>query len=245
MKDAFEMPGYRRRIVIEPAPGAVLSMLEDDIHAMAVILRHDGHVVQQIEPFGLRMPWTTCPGAEAKLAETFSGASLEEVTARRDKKQNCTHLHDLAVLAAGHAHDRVPIRYDIAATDPVDGKRTLQISRDGMAVHCWEEVDGVLSAPAQIAGETLLSLRSWIGSLDAFAQEAARLLQWGSLVAHGRTLPYAAQSDATKMPANCYTFQPEHAAKADRVGDQYDFSRGTRVPLEAFADSMRAKLASI
>ena len=81
-------------------------MLEDDIHCLAVTLRHDGVRVTAIEPLFERAPWTTCPGAVARLTETFSGKSLAEVNARADKKQNCTHLHDMAVLAAVHAADR-------------------------------------------------------------------------------------------------------------------------------------------
>jgi hypothetical protein len=217
-------------------------MLEDDIHCLAVILRHDGERVLAVEPVTERMPWDTCPGAAAKLIETFEGEWLRDVTARRDKKQNCTHLHDMAVLAAAHAHDRDGLTYDIFASDPVDGVRVLEIRRDSESLHRWVERDGTLSEPGELAGKALFALRDWINTLEGAEQEAARVLQWGSLVAHGRTMSMAEQSHAADMPPNCYTFQPERAARAQRIGERFDFSDGSRVPLSRFGDRMLAQL---
>ena len=169
-------------------------MVEDDIHCMAVTLRHDGERVLKVEPVTERMPWNTCPGAAAKLVETFEGLRLEEVTARRDKKQNCTHLHDMAVLAAAHAHDSAGFSYDIYATDPVDGTRILEICRDGQSLHRWTEQGGILTDPPELSGMTLLGLRDWIATQEGARQEAARVLQWalsGGTWAHdaaGRTI---------------------------------------------------------
>jgi hypothetical protein len=221
-------PGYRRRLRVEPSSCVAVAMLEDDMHCMAVTLQHAEGVVTAIEARTIRAPWDTCPGARAKLTETFLGARLDEVTARREKKQNCTHLHDLAVLAAAHAGDATPITWDIRASDPVDGERVLTIFRDGSEVHRWTEQDGRLISPLELASLTLLQLREWIASLDGEVQEAARLLQWGGLVAHGRTIPLEQQSVASALPANCYTFQPERAVHAKRIGRILDFSDGTR-----------------
>ena len=119
--DAAALPGFRRAMRVEPGPDAVLAMLEDDLHCMAVRLRHDGTVVRTVDAYGDRMPWSPCPGAEAKLAQTFAGLPLAEVTARRDKQQNCTHLHDLAVMAAAHAGDTAPVEYRVEVSDPREG----------------------------------------------------------------------------------------------------------------------------
>jgi hypothetical protein len=235
-------PGYRRRIRIEPAQGAVLAMLEDDLHCMAVILRHDGETVLAVEPVTERMPWDTCPGAGAKLVETFAGQPLSEVTARREKRANCTHLHDLAVLAAAHAHDERGLIYEISASDPIEGRRILELRRDGELRLRWIEQDGVLVEPASAAGQALLALRDWIGALPALEQEPARVLQWASLVAHGRTMPMEEQSRAADLPPNCYTFQPERAPVAKRVGRRIDFSEGPVTPLAGFGDRMIARL---
>ena len=235
-------PSFHRRIVVEARAGAVAAMLEDDIHCLAVILRHDGARVTAIEPLYDRLPWTTCPGAQAKLVETFSGEALAEVTARRDKKQNCTHFHDMAVLAAAHAADRGRTVFDIVATDPVAGERLLQIRRNGIMLHSWTEQAGVLRAPLDVAGKTLFSLRDWIGSLTGETQEAARLLQWAAIVAHGRTMPLESQSLASDLPPNCYTFQPERSGGAVRNGERRDFSDGSRQPLAGFGEQVLAGL---
>ncbi len=236
------LPGYRRRILIEPRQGAVAAMLEDDMHCLAVVLRHDGERVTAVEPDTARMPWNTCPGAAAKLVETFEGQPLSEVTARRDKKQNCTHLHDLAVLAAVHAHDGAPLEYRIRASDPVAGRRVLELDgSDGRQLR-WEEQDGLLTVPESAAGQHVMMLRDWIAALPEEEREAARLLQWASLVAHGRTMPLEEQSNAAALPPNCYTFQPERAIHADRVGERLDFNGGAREPLEELAPQVRSRL---
>ena len=236
------VPAFRRRIVVEAREGAALAMLEDDIHCIAVILRHDGRRVTLVEPHVDRLPWTTCPGAAAKLVETFDGQLLSDVTARRDKKQNCTHFHDLAVLAAAHAGEPGRLVFDIFVSDAAEGIRLLEIRRNGLVMHRWTERDGKLTAPAEIAGHRLHTLRDWIGSLSGQTQEAARLLQWASLVAHGRTMPLDRQSNAVELPPNCYTFQPERAVLAARIDTRRDFSDGSQVPLAGFGERVLASL---
>lgn len=217
-------PGYRRCILVVPKPGCVTALVEDDIHSMAVRLRHDGTTVVAVEPVIDRMPWNTCPGSAAVLVATFSGVALAEVTLRKNRKSNCTHFHDMAVLAAAHAGDAASTRFDIAVSDPVLGRRELELRRDCEPLLLWVEQDGVLVSPGDLAGRTLFTLRDWIATLPSAEAEAARLLQWGAIVAHGRTMPMEAQNDASRMPANCYTFQPERVATARRVGRIIDFS---------------------
>lgn len=243
MSRASDLPGYRRRIRIEAREGVALAMLEDDIHGLGVTLRHDGQTVLTVEPLIDRMPWTTCPGAAAKLVETFTGVPLCEVTARRAKKANCTHLHDLAVLAAAHARMRGGLVYDVIVSDPIKGERLLELRRDDTPLLEWTERDGTLVEPPAIAGQRLLTLRDCIAKLgDEATREAARVLQWAALVAHGRTMPLAAQSDAAALPANCYTFQPERARYAVRDGERRDFSDGSREPLATFGPGLLAGL---
>lgn len=228
-------PGYRRRIRVVPEPGQVLALLEDDIHAMAVRLRHDGSRILAVEPVMQRMPWNTCPGAAAVLVHTFLGVALSEVSVRKDRKANCTHLHDLAVIAAAHANDTDETCFDIAVSDPVDGERVLTLARNGRPEQRWVEQDGRIVSPGELTGTTLLTMRDAITALPLGQAEGARLLQWAGLVAHGRTLPLEDQSDATRMPANCYTFQPERARSARRVGDVIDFSQVRTVPGDGLA----------
>lgn len=228
----FERPGYRRCIRVTAVEGVVTAMLEDDLHCMIVRLRHADGVVVAVEPAMPRAPWTTCPGARARLTETFVGRPLHEVTARRDKRANCTHLHDLAVLAAAYADQPCVVQYDIGVSDPIDGERVLALRRSDGLEMTWRERDGAMTAPASMAGLSLLSLRDWIAAQPDRDQEPARLMQWAGLVAHGRTIPLDQQSNAAAMPPSCYTFQPEQAAQAVRVGEIVDFSRGARAPLD-------------
>ena len=199
---------------------------------MAVRLRHDGERVLAVEPIIDRMPWNTCPGAAAVLVDTFAGLPLSQVTLRRDRKLNCTHLHDLAVLAAAHVGDTRDTRYDIAVSDPIAGRRDLTLDRDGAAMLHWVEQDGALIVPDDVRGRTLFTLRDWIAALPPMQAEASRLLQWAGIVAHGRTIPMAEQSDPTRMPANCHTFQPERVPFARRIGAIVDFSSARKKPGE-------------
>lgn len=209
--------------------------MEDDYHCMTVVVEHDGERATAIQPGMRRAPWTTCPGAEHQLQDTFSGLPLADFESRRsEKKSNCTHLYDLAILAAGHAADRQETIYDILVSDPVDGNRRAELRKNGRAVMGWAESEFKMTAPAEIEGLTLYDLKSWIATLDPEQQEYARLLQWGNMLANGRTYPIELQSDATKLPPNCYTFQPQQAKTAKRVGEIKDFSRIEGEPLDGY-----------
>jgi len=224
-------PGFRRRLRVATGPDWVRSALEDDYHCMRVTVRHDGRLATAVHGEMLRAPWTTCPGAPAQLRETFEGVALSDFAARGDKTANCTHLHDLALLAAAHAFDAQPLVYDIYVADPVDGLRCAEIRRDGARVLGWSDRAMQLVEPAELAGTNLMGLRDWIATLAAPQREAARLLQWASIIANGRQIPLERQSDATRMPSNCYTFQSDRKAVARRVGRIHDFSRETVQPL--------------
>lgn len=228
------LPGFRRHLRVTPSPGQVIAALEDDYHCMAVILRHDGVCVTGIESVMERVPWTTCPGAPAVLAATFTGVALADVPARGEKKANCTHLHDLTVLAAAHAGEMDPILYEIVTCDPIDGLATAEIRRDGVALLQVAHRNHLMEAPAEIAGLSILKLRDWIDSLDGPHREAARLLQWGAILANGRLIPMERQSTASRVPPNCFTFQPANAAKAIRVGKVIDFTATPLTPLDHF-----------
>lgn len=227
-----ELPGFRRRFIVTPGSGWVRSELEDDLHCMSVTLRHEGGIVTSVEPAQDRRPWTTCSGAMAVLEQTFTNVALDAFATRGNKSANCTHLHDLAVLAAAHAKDSERLVYDILVSDPIDGKRRAELRRNGIAVLSWTDANNRIVAPAELAGMALTDMRAWIDSQGPVRQEEARLLRWGAMVAHGRTMPLEEQSDARRMPPNCYTFQPEQAVKAVRFGKIIDFSRGGPQPLE-------------
>lgn len=229
------LPGFRRRLCVIPAAGRVTAALEDDFHCMAVTLRHDGETVIQADAVMERAPWSSCPGARAVLKSTFEGVALAAAVKRGDKPSNCTHLYDLALLAAAHALDSEPLTYEILASDPVDGRVVAEIRRNGRAQLRMAHAGNVMSEPEDIKGESLFKLRDWIKTLKEPAREAARLLQLGAIIAQGRIVPKNRQSDARHMSLKCYTFQPENAASAQRLWDIEDFSRpGARTPLDHF-----------
>ncbi|WP_428310632.1 DUF2889 domain-containing protein [Hydrocarboniphaga sp.] len=226
------LPGFRRRFRVTPAPGQVRSEVEDDFHCMSVVLHHDGKTINTVDADLMRAPWSTCPGATLQLQQTFTGVALDAVATRGDKAANCTHLHDLAQLAAAHAFDTQPMIYDVLVTDAVDGLRRAELRRDGEVVLSWAEASFRIVEPAELAGMTLDKLRPWMDTLSAPQQEAARLLRWANMIANGRRIPIGHQSDASRMPPNCYTFQPERAVIARRVGVIRDFNQGKAQPLD-------------
>ncbi len=230
-RDINQFKGFWRRFRVTPSPGSVSAELEDDYHCMRVTVLHDGVRAGEVIGDMPRAPWTTCPGASEPLAETFGGYALAEFARRGEKKNNCTHLHDLAVLAAAHAFDTDDSLFDIFVDDPVDGVRHAEIWLNGEHRLSWAESRMTVTAPAEIAGTNLFALGEWIASLDEAQAELARLLRWANVIANGRQIPIEQQSDARAMPPNCFSFQPERAVVAKRVGLIRDFSLGMAIPL--------------
>lgn len=226
-------PGFRRRIRIEPRAGSVSAELEDDFHRMRVTLHHDGTRIERVEADMARWPWSTCPGAVEQIAASLTGLNLADAFANAEKKRNCTHLYDLATWAAAHVGDAAPTVYAVAVADLAEGRVVATLDRDGDRVLEWITQDGRFTAPAAIAGRSLFELRDWIAGLAPAPREAARILQWASLVAHGRAMPWIiGEPVRDAMPANCFTFQPGRIENARRVGERLDFSRGERQPLD-------------
>lgn len=226
-----EFIGFWRRLEVTPCAGSVIAELEDDYHCMSVTITHDGMRATQIESTVNRAPWSTCPSASEQLTVTFNGCDLADFARRGEKKSNCTHLHDLAVLAATHVFDAEPSLFDIFIDDPVNGVRRAEIRRNGVKRLSWSESNMTVNAPSEIAGVHLLALGDWIASLDEEDAELARLLRWANVIANGRQIPLAQQSDAQAMPPNCFSFQPARAAIAQRIGLIRDFSLGEATPL--------------
>ncbi len=232
MLDIAALPGYRRRFLVTPKSGSVRADLEDDYHCMSVVIAHESGVATSVAGTMHRSPWSTCPGAEAVLRQTFTGVRLQDFAARGEKTSNCTHLHDLATLAAAHANDPVTLVYDVLTSDPVDGKIHTELRRNGETLHAWTLSGDQIVEPASLAGMTLFKIQPLLASLDEAGREAVRVLRWGSIIAHGRRIPLDQQSDASKVPPNCFTFQPAMAARAKRIGVIREFSTGDARPLD-------------
>lgn len=211
------------------------AVLEDDYHAMAVTMHHDGEVITAIAGEMARVPWTPCPGAADMIARTFTGVALDAVVARGEKRTNCTHLYDLTLLAASHAKDGEATLYDIAVSDSADGAVRAEIRRNGDRVLSITHNADVICNPAPVAGRSLFDLRDWIAAMpDAIDREAARLLQWATIIAHGRAMTLEQHSDISRTPTSCYTFQEERRHSATRLNTIKEFSVSGIEPLATF-----------
>jgi hypothetical protein len=231
MPDA-DLPGFRRRFQITPSSRAVTAALEDDIHRMAVTLHHDGESVTRVEAEMARHPWDLCPGAVAKVQADFAGRPLAPSGRSIDKKANCTHLFDLAELALLHARDTAPTLYEMLVSDPVEGRVAAVLRRDGLERLRWDLRDDQMLEPHPAQGLPLIGLRPWIATLTDEERNEARMLQWASLVAHGRQMPWEPDSEFRALPGSCFASQPGRHEKCQRIGERIDFSKpGARLPL--------------
>lgn len=229
-------PGaFHRAILIVPEAVQVTARVEDDYHRMDVVLHHDGEFITGVQSTMIRAPWTVCPGASAVLDDTFVGVELAKAHTVGDKVLNCTHLYDLALFAAAHARDAEPTRYDVRATDPVDGWRELTLARNGEQVLRWTERDGKLETPEAMSGRTLYQLGDLVAEMTPAEAEMARILRWASLMGTARQIDERKLGDALQRKSVCFTYQRENAVKAKRAAVIKDFSKGGSRPLGEFA----------
>lgn len=231
----MDTPGFRRRFKVMPRDGCVIAALEDDVHCMRVRLDHDGSVITHVHTVQERTPWNMCPGSMAKLKEDFTGVSIFERRQRIDKKANCTHLFDLAELALRHVRDAEPTQYDVLVSDPAGGRQESVLLINDAEVMRWAVDRDVIVLPEAAAGLPLIGLRPWIEGLEPEERFRARMLQWASLVAHGRHMSWETDDNLRALPGSCFASQPGRHEKCQRVGERVDFSSpGARPPLAGF-----------
>ncbi len=228
------LPGYRRRIVIEPRRGAVRSELEDDYHRMVVTLEHDGETITGVTSAMPRGPWTTCDGAMAVVRETFLGKRFDDPSVRKARSLNCTHLYDLATFCAGHAGEGERVTYEIFVNDIVGDVIASRLYRNGERVLDFVRDKGKFVVPEALAGLKLAQMGDWIDSLPREEAEAARVLRWATMVAGGRSLnmPARMKAEDLGMRGTCHTFQPGRIDEARRrPSASKDFSGEDEGPL--------------
>jgi hypothetical protein len=213
--------GMRRVQLIEPGPGRVTAEVEDDYHRFFVELSHDGERITGVRTESKRHPWTTCPSAGDHLAARLTGAALREVEGREEPLTHCTHMLDLAILAAAHAGDSEPTLYEMLVDDPDVSPRSAVLRRNGAEVLRWL-IDGTaLVAPGMMAGRDLRMLKHWIGEIDPALREPARVLRRGAYIARGRGFDFSQLTTASAVSAvmACYTFSAEHGDDAWHLND--------------------------
>jgi hypothetical protein len=223
---------FRRQIDLRAWDGhTVVGWLEDEFHHFGVTLIHDGGHIRDVRVATPRHPWSTCAGAgvplRALIGQPLTGRCAD-AAALVDMRSNCTHLLDLASLAAAHAWSgRVQRRYHGTLqplSDVVDGaargalRATLR--RDGREVLGWDLLGYAITAPATMAGRGILhGFREWTDSLDPADAEDALVLRRVAFVSFGRRVNIqrvAVAADLGQGPV-CHTFQPERSASAVRM----------------------------
>ena len=212
--------------------------LEDSNHGFKLQLHHDGKLITQVIAEPIRHPFITCPEAvgNVRQIENLPLADVAAQRARLPQASSCTHLVDMALLAASHAADLEQQRhYDIAVEDEKDGVTLARISCDEQIVHTWTIRNHTLETPLELAGKPVMrGFYPWaVTQFDGLALEAAQLLQRGYFVAQARRsvyLPienYPASSDGMPVGA-CYSYNTGAVERALRIhGSVRDYSHSS------------------
>lgn len=219
--------GLRRQVRFDPSPGRVRAEVEDDFHNFVVTLRHESGRIIAVETESPRHPWTTCPAAGAFLASRLEGMRLGDVAATPSPLSHCTHMLDLAIVAAAHARDDSAGRFDMFVGDAEGARRVAELWRDGRCVLRWQ-LDGDLIVAGAAVGRQLRRLREWIAAEPSWLEAPARLLRRAIFISAGRIHDYehlATAADSPRQLGACFTYQPDRAPSARPMrGSKRDFT---------------------
>jgi hypothetical protein len=221
--------GFRRNQLIDPQPGLVEAEIEDDYHHFKVALGHDGTTVREIRTEAVRWPWSTCPAAGPFLAERLTGAALDALAAVDPPQAHCTHQHELALLAAAHAHDTAPTLYSTFVKDAEGEVRLAELYRNGALLMAWDVRGSTIVSPGPLEGYDLRRFKLWEAELPADLRIPARVLRRVIHTSAGRRFNFDQVQNAglvTVLLGGCYTFQPERAAEGHRTTIVHDFAKG-------------------
>ena len=241
MRPDYGRGSYRRCIVLETVGDGVRGELADDFHHFAVTVEHDGRAVTAARGEGIRVPWTTCPGAIPAL-RALVGAPLSdsflETLRYADPRAQCTHLYDLACLAVCHARRAQEggagrRRYDVTLPDRRSGGSRPTLLRDGELVLDWQILGSEIAeaTPEVFAGLSLGGTpfhRFVMRELDADLAEAALVMRRAIFIGLGRRYAFDGMSEARMFApvvgAACHTFDEARVGEAKRVlGTVRDF----------------------
>jgi hypothetical protein len=238
---------YRRQIRIATSgPGLVVGALEDAAHHVRVTLEFGEGRVRSVTGEAVRLPWATCPGAAAGLAQlhgTTLTTSLAQLRRRYDPTAHCTHFFDLAHLALAHAARGGSERFYEAVSFAAGDTTVASLSCNGRAALEWTIQGGQIRDPAFFSGVGLREgfVRWCEAHLDDEAAEAAFVLRRAATmaaVARMRLDDYTVVADSGLSPGVCFTAQPENIKVAFRhVGSQRDYSQSGDGMLEGFEEA--------
>ena len=233
--EPYERPGlYRRRIRITTAPGQARADLEDDPHRYGVIVRHDDERITAVEGIALRTPWDLCREA-TRVLDRLVGMPLspdtQAVYRHTNGRAQCTHLFDLAGLAAAHAARGTPGReydIDVSCIDP-RATRRARLRVDGHELLNWTLLRTRILGSQTFAGQDVRGMMPWAKArfIDRDALEAVIVLRRAVFISGNRMfdMDRMARADATgHVNGACYVYQQGVAARALRErGSTLDF----------------------
>ncbi len=240
---SFPYGSYRRRIrVVASSPDVVEAGIEDDFHHFRLTLRHDAERVRSIESRAHRIPWTTCDDAGGAL-QLLEGMPLRPsclaVGRWTDPYQQCTHMFDIAGLAAAHAYRSVrdPTSDRIRQYDAIvpygfnqGAPRDVRLWHDHTLVLAWTIQGDRCVAPAPFSDVAFTGgFFRWADtSLPPDDAEAAIVLRRACTIGMGRGMDQDQWNSAAEVSSGstgvCYSQQPERRNVALRVrGNVLDF----------------------
>lgn len=223
-----EFSGYRRKVIVDPAPGRVAAAMEDDFHHFEVELEHRDGIITAVHAHPVRIPWNLCEAASRYLEQRLVGARLEEAAQADDPYQHCTHQFDIFLIAAAHVGDAERTVYDMTLEDADGPPRRALLLRNGEPVIDWMMDGSKVVSPEPYAGRELRKLNQWIGEIPRELHEPIRILRRGLMVGAGRSIRMDDLHSALQLPhltGACFVFQPQRMPQAQpRLGVQQDFS---------------------
>jgi len=234
--DRYARPGiYRRRLFVETGAGWARAELEDDPHRYGLTLHHDGECITAVVGRALRTPWSACSEAVA-LLDRVVGAELspdpQALCRYTNGREQCTHLFDLAGLAASHAARGIARRevdIEVPCSDPC-ARRDAVLRVDGREALRWTLQRNTILAPELFAGQDVAVLMGWAKTrfVDRDRFEAVWLLRRALFVSGNRFFDLdrmARATDTGHVVGSCHVFSEEVAKRARRVpGATRDFS---------------------
>ena len=239
----FGRGALRRRVRLVAEPGVVRAGVEDAYHSFRMALRHDGTRITAIEPRFLRVPLTTCPGAEAPLRQLI-GLALDTPWAKlattQDPRAHCTHLFDLASLAMAQALRGGERDYEVTVPDEHPGPVWTTLHRDGALLLRWQTFKARILSPGPFAGKPLLrGFSRWANAeLAGDDLEAALVLHKAYFVSRAR--PWNVADGAGKpvshhvmMRGACHSYSEPQMSVAIRNHDNVIDTSDPAVPLVA------------
>jgi hypothetical protein len=229
---------FRRRIRLirngDHHNGQVHGALEDCNHGFQSTVFYQNGQVTDIKPQFMRIPFTTCDGAWKplqKLIHAAVSATPAELLTIAPPLSNCTHLHDLTLLAIAHSQRKEEVvQYDVEVTDAREGIADLRIWRstglhNKTLIHHWQSFHYAISFPAALKDKPLfMGFSRWANEqFSGIENEAAFVLQKGNLVSIGRMLDVEAMTGSRAIDENdrvaCFTYSPQNSSQAIRIGN--------------------------